>query len=161
LEKLNSENIPGALIHLAGMPANGTRELIKAKFTPFTKMPWIDFNKGDAEAWVRLNEANTAKDVLEKVLAAGNGKLVIGNTEVTTRIVEGEEEAKFWKEANEKRAVQRTQKGERSGGGGRRGGGRGGRGNNRGKKRKYNDDYNDASNDDEDSAKKVKGDSTD
>jgi len=31
------------------MPANGTRELIKEKFNPFTKMPWIDFNKGDAE----------------------------------------------------------------------------------------------------------------
>jgi len=31
------------------MAANATRELIKAKFNPFTKMPWIDFNKGDAE----------------------------------------------------------------------------------------------------------------
>ena len=31
------------------MSANTTRELIKEKFLPFTKMPWIDFNKGDAE----------------------------------------------------------------------------------------------------------------
>ena len=31
------------------MTPNVTRELIKAKFNPFTKMPWIDFNKGDAE----------------------------------------------------------------------------------------------------------------
>ncbi len=31
------------------MAANATRELIKEKFNPFTKMPWIDFNKGDAE----------------------------------------------------------------------------------------------------------------
>jgi hypothetical protein len=49
LEKLNTENLIGAVIHLAGMPANATRELIKEKFNPFTKMPWIDFNKGDAE----------------------------------------------------------------------------------------------------------------
>jgi len=120
LEKLNLENLTGALIHLAGMAANATRELIKEKFNSFTKMPWIDFNKGDAEAWVRLNEENTAKDVLEKVLAAGNGKLVIGDNEVTSRIVEGEEEAQFWKEANEKRAAQRTQKNERYAGGKRR-----------------------------------------
>jgi hypothetical protein len=31
------------------MAANATRELIKEKFNPFTKMPWIDFNRGDAE----------------------------------------------------------------------------------------------------------------
>ncbi|CAF2333371.1 unnamed protein product [Rotaria sp. Silwood2] len=117
LEKLNNENLSGAVIHLAGMTANVTRELIKAKFNPFTKMPWIDFNKGDAEAWVRLNEANTAKDVLEKVLEAGQGKLVIDDKELICRVVEGEEEAQFWKEANEKRAVERTKKGDRYGGG--------------------------------------------
>lgn len=81
-----------------------------------------------------MNEANTAKDVLEKVLAAGDGKLVINNKEVTCRVVEGEEEDKFWKEANEKRAASRTQKNERFAGGkrgkrNRRGGGQ---------KRKFN-----------------------
>jgi len=127
LEKLTMENLTGALIHLAGMAANATRELIKEKFNPFTKMPWIDFNKGDTEAWVRLNEENTAKDVLEKVLADGNGKLVIGDNEVTSRIVEGEEEAQFWKEANEKRAAQRTQRNERYTGAKRRGNSKRGR----------------------------------
>ncbi len=34
------------------MSANATRELIKEKFNPFTKMPWIDFNKGDAEVMI-------------------------------------------------------------------------------------------------------------
>jgi hypothetical protein len=43
-------------------------------------------------------------------LAAGNGKLIIEDNEITCRIVEGEEEEQFWKEANEKRATQRTQK---------------------------------------------------
>lgn len=81
-----------------------------------------------------MNEANTAKDVLEKVLAAGSGKLVINGKEVTHRLVEGEEEAKFWKDANEKRAAQRVQKSERFAGG-RRGNKR----NNRrgGQKRKF------------------------
>jgi hypothetical protein len=55
-----------------------------------------------------LNEGNTAKDVLEKVLAAENGKLKIGDNEVTSRVVEGEEEAQFWKVANEKRAAQKN-----------------------------------------------------
>jgi len=158
LEKLNTENLAGAVIHLAGMAANATRELIKEKFNPFTKMPWIDFNKGDAEAWVRLNEANTAKDVLEKVLAAGKGKLVIGDKEVTSRLVEGEEEAQFWKEANEKRAAQRTKKGDRFGGNKR--GGRGDKRNNRrgGQKRKHHRGQDDDSNDGEEQlAKKAKG----
>jgi len=84
------------------MPEDGTRELIKAKFSPFTKLPWIDYNKGETQAWVRLNEAFTAKDVLDKVLAAYGGKLEINSTEVEPRVVEGEEELKFWKEANEK-----------------------------------------------------------
>jgi hypothetical protein len=139
------------------MPANATRELIKEKFNPFTKMPWIDFNKGDAEAWVRLNEANTAKDVLEKVLAAGSGKLEIGGKEVSSRVVEGEEETQFWKEANEKRAAERTKKGNRFGGNKY---GRGKQNRRGGSKRKYNrdDDDDHQSNDDEEqSAKKVKG----
>lgn len=156
LEKLNNENLAGALIHLGDLAPETTRELIKEKLTPFTKMPWVDFNKGDPEAWVRLNEANTAKDVLEKVLAAGDGKLVINNKEVTCRVVEGEEEDKFWKEANEKRAASRTQKNERFAGGkrgkrNRRGGGQ---------KRKFNKGANDDDGSDDDgdqsSAKKVK-----
>lgn len=89
------------------------------------------------QAWVRLNEANTAKDVLEKVLAAGNGKLVIDNKEVISRVVEGEEEVQFWKEANEKRAAERTKKGERFGGG-KRGRGRGKKNRRGGQKRKRN-----------------------
>jgi len=158
LEKLNTENLAGALIHLAGMPANATRELIKEKFNPFTKMPWIDFNKGDAEAWVRLNEANTATDVLEKVLAAGNGQLVIGGKEVTSRVVEGEEEAQFWKEANEKRAKERLKKSDRFGGNKR--GARNKRIRRGGQKRKHNQDDDDddqSSDEEEQSPKKAKG----
>ncbi|CAF3760262.1 unnamed protein product [Rotaria sordida] len=138
LEKLNNENLLGALIHLAGIHADTTRELIKEKFNPFTKMPWIDFNKGDIEAWVRLNEANTAKYVLEKVLEAENGRLIIENNEIICRIVEGEEEEQFWKQANEKRAAQRTQKNERYNNGKRNG--RSQRIHRSGKKRKLEQD---------------------
>lgn len=75
---------------------------------------------------MRLNVADTAKEVLDKVLEAGKGKLVIADKEVTARLVEGDEEAQFWKEANEKRAAERTKKSDRFGGGG--GGGKRGRG---------------------------------
>lgn len=170
LEKLNSENLLGAVIHLVGMTADTTRELIKEKFLPFSKLPWIDFNKGDAEAWVRLNEANTAKDVLEKVLATGNGKLTIQDKEITARVIEGDEEAKFWKEANEKRAVQRTQKGEQRFAGGKRGkrNRRGGQKRKRGPGAAQDDDG-DSNDDDDDekpsadskSAKKAKNDDED
>ena len=64
---------------------------------------------------------NTAKDVLEKVLQAGEGKLIIAEKEVMIRVVGGEEEAQFWKEANEKRALERTKKNERHNAGKRSG----------------------------------------
>jgi len=170
-EKLNREQMSGALIHIKNMPEDGTRELIKAKFSPFTKLPWIDYNKGETQAWVRLNEAFTAKDVLDKVLAAYGGKLEINSTEVEPRVVEGEEELKFWKEANEKRAEQRTKKRDGSGrqnkrggrGGGDRRGGRNGR---FGDKRKRNDrnggtrdedgDSNDSGDEQEQTSKRAK-----
>lgn len=158
LEKLNTENLTGAVIHLAGMAPTATRELIKEKFNPFTKMPWIDFCKGDAEAWVRLNVADTAKEVLEKVLEAGQGKLVIADKEVTARLVEGEEEVQFWKDANEKRAAERTKKSERFGAGKRGRGRKTRRGGGSGQKRKHDrDDDEDSNDDDEQSAKKTKG----
>jgi len=68
-------------------------------------------------------------------LAAGNGKFEIAGKEVTSRVVEGEEEAQFWKEANEKRAAERTKKSDRFGGNKR---GRGKRNRRGGQKRKHN-----------------------
>lgn len=50
-------------------------------------------------------------------------------------MVEGEEETQFWKEANEKRAAERTKKGDRFGGNKR---GRGKRNRRGGQKRKHN-----------------------
>lgn len=57
-----------------------------------------------------MNEANTAKDVLEKVLAADDGKLIIGDREIISRVVEGDEEMQFWKNVNDKRIAQRKGK---------------------------------------------------
>lgn len=57
-----------------------------------------------------MNEANTAKDVLEKVLAADDGKLIIGDREIISRVVEGDEEIQFWKNVNDKRIAQRKGK---------------------------------------------------
>lgn len=90
----------------------------------------------NVQAWVRLNAANTAKEVLDKVLEAGQGKLVIADKEVTARLVEGEEEAQFWKEANEKRAAERMKKSDRFGGN-KRGRGKKNRRGGGGQKRKF------------------------
>ena len=61
---------------------------------------------------------------------------MIADKEVTSRVVEGEEEAQFWKEANEKRAAQRTKNNDRFSRGSKRGGF--GKGNRRGgQKRKF------------------------
>jgi len=81
---------------------------------------------------------------------------------VTSRLVEGEEETQFWKEANVKRAAERTKKGNRFGANKR---GRNKPNRRGGPKRKFNhddDDDDDQSDDEkEQSVKKAKGTTSD
>lgn len=59
-----------------------------------------------------MNEANTAKDVLDKVLAEDQGKLRIGDREITSRVIEGDEEKQFWKNITDRRTT-RPKRGKR------------------------------------------------
>lgn len=99
-------NLAGTLIHLADVAAHSTVDLIKEKFQPFAKLFWIDYNQGDSEAWVRLHEENTAKNVLDQVLTAGNGRLVIGDQEVTSRIVENDNDEQYVRRKRRRREGQ-------------------------------------------------------
>jgi len=107
---LKEQKIDGAILHMKGFNEQATREKLKELFDNFAKIRWVEYNKGDPEAHVRFLEANTAKDALEKALAAAGGKLSLAGADLEARVLEGEEEAQFWKDLVRKQAEARAGK---------------------------------------------------
>ncbi|XP_014681985.1 PREDICTED: lupus La protein-like [Priapulus caudatus] len=116
----------GMILHLTGFAAESTREHIKELLTPHGTVAWVDFSKGDSEAWVRFTGDHKAQEVLEKVTTAGEGKLIVNDSELQGSVLEGDEETTHWKQILAKQAEGRDRKRQR--GRGRRDQGRGGRG---------------------------------
>ncbi|KAF7386024.1 hypothetical protein HZH66_011866 [Vespula vulgaris] len=87
-------NLPkGAIIHMKGMPNDCTRDIIRTRFEEFEiPIAYIHFESGDKEAWIRFQEENAAKTILEKL---SENKILIEETEVTCRVLENEEEQKY------------------------------------------------------------------
>ncbi|XP_061169603.1 lupus La protein homolog [Saccostrea echinata] len=104
-KKLAGSITPGAVLHLTGITGEElTREDFKTYFNDYTPVAWVDFEKGDNQAWVRFTEANTAKSTLEKAMADHDGKLEISNLVLEGRILEGDEEMDHWRKIFKERA---------------------------------------------------------
>lgn len=89
----------GSIIYFSGVPENCTRENVKECLDKFdADIAYIDFQRGNTEGWVRLQGENAAKPLLEKT---DEGKVMIQNTEVTCKVLEGEEEDKYLTKAME------------------------------------------------------------
>ncbi len=97
-----SQKVSGSVLHLKGLPAEGTRENLKELFDNYAKVKWVDYNKGEPEAYLRFVEADKAQGALESVRAAGEGVVKLQGAELEVRVLEGEEEEKFWKSTIEK-----------------------------------------------------------
>ncbi|GLG97852.1 La protein homolog [Gryllus bimaculatus] len=126
----------GTVLHLKGNFGNIEREALKAVLEEKgDKVAFINYTKGEEEGWVRMQEENAAKSLVEKL---EDNKLVLEEGSVEVRIVEGEEEETFLKDAmsemlKRRNAARQNFRGRRGG----RGGGRGGRGGyNQNRKRK-------------------------
>lgn len=121
-----SQKVSGSVLHLKGLPAEGTRENLKELFDNYAKVKWVDYSKGEPEAYLRFVEADKAASALESLKAASEGKVVLMGAELEVRVVEGEEEEKFWKSTIEKLVEAKKNKGQK--GRGHRGGNNSGRG---------------------------------
>lgn len=122
----------GSVIHLSGLSEETTREDIKERLGALEgRVAFVDFKKGDAEGWARLQGDEAAAPVFEKM---EDGKLLIGGKEVTCRVLEGEEEDKYLAKAKEEMANLRQKYNHK----GKRGGRRGGRGGHRGGRKRRN-----------------------
>lgn len=120
-EEANSYKLPkGSVIYFSGVPNTCTRENIKACLDQYdADIAYIDFQRGLTEGWVRLQGENAAKPLIEKT---NGGKLLIGDTEVTCKILDGEEENKYLTKVAEEIAASKNKfKSKRGGKKGRKG----------------------------------------
>ena len=98
------------MLHLKGLNEKGTRENIKEVFDNFAKIKWVDYSKGEPEAYLRFTEANVAGDALAKALEARGGEIKIGDVKVDVRVLEGDEEETYWKNLIQKLIEARVNK---------------------------------------------------
>ncbi|XP_015179070.1 PREDICTED: la protein homolog [Polistes dominula] len=91
---LESVNLPkGAIIHLSDMPDKCRRDLIRTCFEKYeVPIAYVQYECGDKEAWIRFQEENAAKTILEKL---PNKTIKIDESEITCRVLEDEEEQKY------------------------------------------------------------------
>lgn len=118
-----SQKTVGSVLHLKGLPEGGTREKLKEIFDNYARVKWVDYSKGEPEAYLRFLEADKAKVALEQVKLANDGKVKLDETELEVRVLEGEEEEKFWKDTIKKLVEAKNNK--KSKGRGRNGAGKG------------------------------------
>ncbi len=139
---MKQQKVLGAILHLKGLNSEATRENLKELFDNHAKVRYVDYSKGEPEAYVRFAEENMAKEGLEKVLAAQNGELKHRGAKLEARILEGEEENEYWRQIVRRLADTRAGRS-----GGKKNNKRGGRNNyNNNKKRKHSDDDDDEAN---------------
>lgn len=108
-----------AVLFLEGFAEATTRENIKTSLAEFGgDIAFVDFSKGDKKGYVRYSAENIGKEVVAKLT---DGKFKVDETEITVRLVEGDEETEFLKKVIENMKSRRsnTNRGRRGGGGGR------------------------------------------
>lgn len=135
----------GAVFQLTGFENKElSREDFKTYFNDYAKVAWVDYDKGDSKAMIRLSEANTAQSTLDKVKADHDGKLEVLDCVVEAKVLEGDEELDHWRKIFKDMADSRNRnKFSRK----RRHGKDGGRGGPRGKKSRAGDDGGDGDSD--------------
>lgn len=105
----NIELPTGTVLHLTNIKTecDVTREAIKEAFEKFeAEIAFVEFKKGDEEAWVRLSNENAAKELLAKL---DDGKATIADVVVSVRVLDGDEETKYLAECVEKMKERRKQ----------------------------------------------------
>jgi len=94
----------GCVLHFKGANEETSREDLKAVFGNHgEEVEWIDFSIGETQGYVRFKNADSAKKVIEAVKEANDGKIVIKETEIEARVIEGIEEKNYWILAMEER----------------------------------------------------------
>jgi len=125
-KEAKEEHVLGAVLVLKGLKETTNWTNIKDVLVELGgDVAFVDFTKGDPEAFCRLRKADTAKEVVAKMT---DDKVEIDGVEVEARVLEGEEEVKYLDDQQEqrsRRAAKRKSTGNHGQGGRGRGRGRG------------------------------------
>jgi len=126
---------PGRVVRLTQISGNVSREDIKKTIEDMgIAVVYTDFSRGDSEATVRLDEKDSAEELVNKVKEECHGKLTVNGCEMEIAVLGGEEELQYLEKAKELRNSKRNvgKHNKRKGRGGYRGGRGGYRKNDRG-----------------------------
>jgi len=98
VEKITWEK--GCVVSLAGLPEDCDREAIKEAFDKggLTDGVYVDYSRGQEDGAVRLDAPNALLVTVAEKLAAG--ELEVGGKKIKeAKVLEGEEETKYWEQA--------------------------------------------------------------
>ncbi|CAN8023693.1 unnamed protein product [Ixodes persulcatus] len=107
-----TEIVLGCLLRLGDLGEGTSWESIKQALAPYAEVAFVDYARGRTEAVVRFAEEGSAQAVLGQ-LGALEEPLTIDGARVTTSVLEGDEEAEYWKKLT---AAKRERKGRTKGG---------------------------------------------
>ncbi|KAF1769400.1 hypothetical protein GCK72_001217 [Caenorhabditis remanei] len=131
----------GLILAVDGLSGDSSVDSIKTFFKQFGSVGYVAHENGSKTAEIRFNNDSEggAQKAWDKAAEAGtDGKVILQEAEIVGRVLEGEEEEKYWTEFNNRKNQKqggfhggrggRNNRGGRGGRGGRGRGGRGGRG---------------------------------
>lgn len=95
-KKLEDQITKGSILFIKGLPEDTSREDIKTFFGDFGNVAWVEFNKGEDKALLRIHEGQ-AQAVMDKASEAGGGKVIFNTVELEARVLDGEEELDYWR----------------------------------------------------------------
>lgn len=96
-QKLRATITLGTILHLKNMSEETEREDVKNYFSDYATVAWVDFDKGDQEAWVRFDGENKAYDAMKEAQENHDGKIEINGTVQEACVLEGDEELEHWR----------------------------------------------------------------
>ncbi|BFY97837.1 hypothetical protein BsWGS_00877 [Bradybaena similaris] len=107
-----------SVLHLKGLKSKTSREQVKAFFSTVLQSndAWVDFDTGATKDYIRLRKSDSKGSTLENIKTANDGKVVIHDSEIEVRTLEGKEELQYWKKAIKNVEGKKNSDGEESGG---------------------------------------------
>ncbi|KAK0427789.1 hypothetical protein QR680_010427 [Steinernema hermaphroditum] len=99
----------GLILDVDGLPSDTTMNDVKTFFRKFGDVGYVVYEAGQSKAQIRFGgDEDGAKDAWQKAVDGGaDGKVLYNETEITAKVLEGDEEAQYWVEFNKQKATKR------------------------------------------------------
>jgi len=89
------EHAKGTTLKLEGCGETASRETLKDAFSPYGRIAWTLYERGEPSGYMFFKEEGKASEVIEKLFVEG-AVPEVGGKQPTLSAVEGEEEAALW-----------------------------------------------------------------